>query len=59
MRNNLGSAGAESLATALKTNTSLTNLDFSVTNLGPADAESLAKAIKKNRNSDKFGFVCQ
>ena len=46
--NNVGPAGAESLATALKTNTTLTNLDLSSNNLGPVGAESLAKALETN-----------
>ena len=54
--NNVGPAGAESLPKALKTNKTLTNLDFSSNNVGPAGAESLAAALKTN-NSDKFGFV--
>ena len=54
--NNVGPAVAESLATALKTNTTLTNLDFSTNYVGLAGAESLAAALKTN-NSDKFGFV--
>ena len=36
------------LATALKTNTALKNLDLSDNDLGPADAESLATALKPN-----------
>ena len=36
------------LATALKTNTALKNLDLSDNDLGPADAESLATALKTN-----------
>ena len=54
--NNVGPAGAESLATALKTNTTLTNLYLSQNNVGPAGAESAAAALKTN-NSDKFAFV--
>ena len=46
--NNVGPAGAESLATALKTNKTLTNLYLSQNDLGPAGAESLATALKTN-----------
>ena len=46
--NNVGPAGAESLAAALKTNTTLTNLDLSSNNLGPVGAESLGKALETN-----------
>ena len=56
--NNVGPAGAESLATALKTNTTVTNLGFSSNYVGPAGAESLAAELKTN-NSEKFGFVCK
>ena len=41
-------AGAESLATMLKTNAALTNLDLSVNSIGPAGAESLVTALKTN-----------
>ena len=43
---NVGPAVAESLATALKTNTNLTNLDFSSNDVSPSGAESLATALK-------------
>ena len=46
--NNIGPAGTESVATALKTNTTLTNLDLLSNNLGPAGAEPLAKALESN-----------
>ena len=46
--NDLGPVGAESLATVLKTNTTLTNLDLSRNYLGPAGLESLATARKTN-----------
>ena len=44
--NNVGPAGAQSLATVLKTNTTLTNLDLSLNNVFPAGAKSLATALK-------------
>ena len=52
--NNIGSGGAESLATALKTNKTLTNLDLSDNNIGPAGAESLATALKTNTTLTKL-----
>ena len=44
----IGDSAAAVLATALKTNTTLTNLNLSGNNLGPAGAESLATALKTN-----------
>ena len=48
MRNNLGPGGAESLATALETNTTLTYLCLLKNNLGSAGDDSLAKALETN-----------
>ena len=48
IRDSLGPAGAESLGTALETNTTVTNLDLSANKLGPAGAASLATALKTN-----------
>ena len=47
-RNNLGPTGAESIATALKTNTTLTNLGLYDNKLGPTGAESLSTELKAN-----------
>ena len=46
--NNVGPAGAELLATALKAITTLTNLHLYGNNVGLAGAESLATAVKTN-----------
>ena len=47
--NNLGPAGAESLATALERNATLTNLNLRNNTLGPAGVESLVTALKANK----------
>ena len=47
--NNVGPAGAELLATALKTNTTLTNLHLYGNNVRPAGAESLPTALKNKQ----------
>ena len=44
----IGDSAAAVLATALETNTTLTNLNLSGNNLGPSGAESLATALKRN-----------
>jgi hypothetical protein len=46
--NQLGDAGAQALAAALKTNTALTTLDLSYNDLGDAGAQALAAALKTN-----------
>ena len=46
--NNLCPVGAESLAKALETDTTLTNLNLSFNNLDSSYAESLAKALETN-----------
>ena len=49
MRNQLGAAGGELVAAALKTNTTLTSLRLGLgNNLGPAGGMALAEALKGN-----------
>ena len=55
--NNVGPAGAESLATALKANTTLTNLVLISSELGPAGAESFAIALKTNTGAPNENIV--
>ena len=55
--NNGGPAGAELLATALKANTTLTNLNLYDNNVGPAGAESLATALKPNTTLKNFDLL--
>ena len=54
--NNLGPAGAESLAKALETDTTLIDLTLSFNNLDSACAESLAKALETNTALKIFSF---
>ena len=52
----IGDATAAVLATALETNTTLTNLNLSGNNLGPSGAESLATALKTNTSLSNLNF---
>ena len=52
----IGDATAAVLATALETNTTLTNLNLSGNNLGPSSAESLATALKTNTSLSNLNF---
>ena len=48
--NGLAPAGAESLAAAIETNTTLKALNLSRNNLGPTGADSLAAALEINKS---------
>ena len=52
----IGDAAAAVLATALETNTTMTNLNLSGNNLGPSGAESLATALKTNTVLSNLSF---
>ena len=52
----IGDSAAAVLATALETNTTLTNLNLSGNNLGPSGAESLATALKINTSLSNLIF---
>ena len=47
-RNNIGCAGAQAIAGALKVNTTLTTLDISDNNIGVEGAKAIAEALKVN-----------
>ena len=51
-------SAAAVLATALKTNTTLTDLSLFLNNIGPAGAESLATALKTNTTLTSLDLFC-